>query len=271
MANALRTTAAEDSSAARRRDAFAVVVAVAAVVVLLVLRLDVFAAALPGFVVGQARNNAEAVAFLALALVVLRTDVPGTTTRARTAALVGVLAVGLAGTGASGESLGLPAAVTTHGEPFIAATLLALWLRAPVDRRRDPWPYLAVLALAVAAELPTAFARTGVADWVVRNAESWGMFILTGLVLDRVHPRPTCLGQPAAARVRIAVGIVLATTAVGLGLVYPEGVDQAVVAATGPVEHAGVWLLRNLESYLGTLGVLLWLEVVHRTAPEHAG
>lgn len=63
---------------------------------------------------------------------------------------------------------------------------------------------------------------------------------------------------------RLVIAVVLGASALVLGLIYPEGVDRAVVEANGLVGHTELWLLRNLESFLVGIGLLLWLEFSRR-------
>jgi len=63
---------------------------------------------------------------------------------------------------------------------------------------------------------------------------------------------------------RLVIAVAFGASAIVLGLIYPEGVDHAVAEANGLVGHTGLWLLRNLESFLVGIGLLLWLDIRRR-------
>ena len=63
---------------------------------------------------------------------------------------------------------------------------------------------------------------------------------------------------------RLVIAVALGASALVLGLIYPEGVDRSIEEASGLIGHTGLWLLRNLESFLVGIGLLLWLEICRR-------
>ena len=98
---------------------------------------------------------------------------------------------------------------------------------------------------------------------MTKNAEAAGLIIVFVGLTTWVDP-PAYPGAVMPSIQRLAIAVALGASAVVLGLIYPEGVDRAVLEVSGLVDHTGLWLLRNLESFLVGIGLLLWLHICRR-------
>ena len=99
---------------------------------------------------------------------------------------------------------------------------------------------------------------------MTKNAEAAGLIIVFVALTTWVDP-PAYPGAAMPSIQRLAIAVALGASAVVLGLIYPEGVDgPAALEASGLVGHTGVWLLRNIESLLVGIGLLLWLDICRR-------
>lgn len=215
--------------------------------------------AFPDFVAQQSFNNSEALSFLALAIALLQCN-----SRPRLGLSLIVLGVGLVFTGNSGAAAGLPTSVTTHGESFVAAATIAVWLFLPPRQQRPALLILALVVMVIASQILTPSGTFGFFnEFMTKNAEAAGMIIVFVALTTWVDPP----ADPEAAMPsiqRLVIAVALGASALVLGLIHPEGVDSAIAEASGLVGHTGLWLLRNLESFLVGIGLLLWLEVCRR-------
>jgi len=224
--------------------------------------MDVF----PTFIAKQSSNNSEALSFLALAIALLQFN-----SRPRLDLLLFVIALGLICTGNSGAAIGLPTSVTTHGESFAAAAIIAVWMLFPPLKKRPTLFIVVLIVIVIASQVLSPSSPFGFFNKLMtKNAEAAGMIIVFVALTTWVDPpaNPTA-AMPSIQRLMIAVA--LGASAVGLGVIYPEGVfpagvvDPAAVKASGGlIDHIGLWLLRNIESFLVGIGLLLWLEICRR-------
>ena len=216
---------------------------------------------LPDFVAKQSSNNSEALSFLALAIALLKCN-----SRPGLGVLLIVLGIGLVFTGDSGVAAGLPMSVATHGESFVAATIIALWLFLPPLQQRPALLILALILVIIASQVltpssPFAFFN----KFMTKNTEAAGMIIVFVALTSWVDP-PASPEAAMPSIQRLVIAVALGVSALVLGLIFPEGVDRAVAEACGLVGHTGLWLLRNLESFLVGIGLLLWLDICRRLA-----
>ena len=177
-----------------------------------------------------------------------------------------VLGIALVFTGDSGAAVGLPTSITTHGESFVAAAIIAVSLFLPPLQQRPTLLIIALGVMVIASQILTLLGPFAFFNlFLTKNAEAVGMIVVFVALTTWVDP-PT---NPEAAMPpiqRLLIAISLGAGALVLGLIYPEGVDHAVAEASGLVGHTGLWLLRNLESFLVGIGLLLWLEICRRLA-----
>lgn len=235
--------------------------AISALVLLLVIIASPMMAVFPEFVLKQSSNNSEALSFLALAIALLQCN-----NGPRLGLLLFVLGVGLAFTGDSGAAVGLPTSVTTHGESFVAATTIAMLLFLPPLQQRPALLILILVVMIIASQILTPVSSFAFFNkFITKNAEAAGMIIVFVTLTTWVDP-PANSGAAMPSIQRLVIAVALGASALVLGLIYPEGVDRAVVEASGLVGHTGLWLLRNLESFLVGIGLLLWLEICRRLA-----
>ena len=212
--------------------------------------MDIF----PDFVAQQSSNNSEAVSFLALAIALLQCN-----SRPRLGLVLIVLVAGLL---FIIGNPGLPGSVGTHSESFLAAVTIAVWLFLPPPKQRPALFILALVALVVASQILAPSSPFGLV--MTKNAEAVGLIIVFVALTTWVDP-PANPGAAMPPIQRLAIAVALGASAVVLGLLYPEGVDgPAALEASGLVGHTGVWLLRNLESFLVGIGLLLWLHICRR-------
>ncbi|MBX2869564.1 MAG: hypothetical protein KTR18_12855 [Acidiferrobacterales bacterium] len=235
--------------------------AISALVLLLMIIASPMMNVFPDFVLKQSSNNSEALSFLALAIALLQWN-----SGPRFGLLLFVLGVGLVFTGDSGAAIGLATSITTHGESFVAAAAIAMLFFLPPFQQRSALLILTLVVMVIASQIltplsPFAFFK----EFMTKNAEAVGMIIVFVALTTWVDPpaNPEA-AMPSSQRLLIAVA--LGASALVLGLIYPEGVDRAVEEASGLVDHTGLWLLRNLESFLVGIGLLLWLEICRRLA-----
>ena len=218
--------------------------------------MDIF----PDFVAQQSSNNSEAVSFLALAIALLQCN-----SRPRLGLALIVLAAGLL---FIIGNPGLPASVGTHSESFLAAVTIAVWLFLPPSQRRPALLILALVVIVVASQILAPSSPFGL--FMTRNAEAAGLIIVFVAITTWVDP-PTYPESAMSPVQRLTIAVALGASALGLGMMYPEGVfpvgvvDPAAVEPSGGlVGHIGLWLLRNIESFLVGIGLLLWLEICRR-------
>ena len=235
--------------------------AISALGLLLIIIASPVMDVLPDFVAKQCSNNSEALSFLALAIALLKYN-----SRPRLGLLLIVLGVGLVFTGNSGAAAGLPTSVTTHGESFIAATAIAVWLFLPPLQRRPALLILALVVMVIASQIVTPSSPFAFFNkFITKNSEAAGMIIVFVTLTTWVDP-PANPGAAMPSIQRLVIAVALGASVLVLGLIYPEGVDRAEAEARGLVGHTGLWLLRNLESFLVGIGLLLWLDINRRLA-----
>ena len=138
---------------------------------------------------------------------------------------------------------------------------IAVWLFLPPPKHRPALFILALVALVVASQILAPSSPFGL--FMTKNAEAAGLIIVFVGLTTWVDP-PAYPGAAMPSIQRLAIAVALGASAVVLGLIYPEGVDRAVLEASGLVDHTGLWLLRNLESFLVGIGLLLWLHICRR-------
>ena len=226
--------------------------AISALVSLLVIVVSPVMDVFPAFVAQQSSNNSETLSFLALAIALLQCN-----SRLRLGLLLIVLGVGLVFIG----NPGLPASVGTHSESLLAAAIIAVWLFLPPLQRRPALLVLTIVLMVVCSKILIPSSLFGL--FMAKNAEAAGMIIVFVALTTWVDP-PTNPGAAMPFIQRLVIAVALGASAFVLGLIYPEGVDRAVLEASGLVDHTGLWLLRNLESFLVGIGLLLWLEICRR-------
>lgn len=234
---------------------------ITALVMLLVIIASPVMDVFPDFVPKQLSNNSEALSFLALAIALLQCN-----SRPHLGLLLFVLGVGLVFTGDSGVAVGLPMSVTTHGESFVAAATIAVLLFLPSLQQRPSLVILTIVVMVIASQVLTPSSPFAFfSNFMTKNAEAAGMIIVFITLTTWVNPP----ANPEAAMPsiqRLVIALALGACAIALGLIYPEGVDHAVVEASGLIDHTGLWLLRNLESFFVGIGLLMWLDIWHLLA-----
>ena len=218
--------------------------------------MDIF----PKFVAQQSSNNSEAVSFFALAIALLQCN-----SRPRLGLALIVLAAGLLFILGNPD---LPASVGTHSESFLAAVIIAVWLFLPPLQRRPALLILTLVLLVAASQILAPSSPFGL--FMTRNAEAAGLIIVFVAITTWVDP-PNSPASAMSPVQRLMIAVALGASALVLGVIYPEGVfpagvvDPAAVEASGGLfEHIGLWLLRNIESFLVGIGLLLWLEICRR-------
>ena len=233
--------------------------AISALVVLLVIIASPVMDVFPDFVAQQSSNNSETLSFLALAIALLQCN-----SRLRLGLLLIVIGVGLVFIG----NPGLPASIGTHSESLLAAAIIAVWLFLPPLQQRPALLILTLVLIVVSSQILAPSSPFGL--FMTRNAEAVGLIIVFVAITTWVDPP----NYPASAMPpvqRLMIAVALGASALVLGVIYPEGVfpvgvvDPAAVEASGGLfDHIGLWLLRNLESFLVGIGLLLWLDICRR-------
>lgn len=247
----------------------AVVGTIAALIVLPWSTLEDF---LPGPLLRHLRENSEAYAFAAL--VVFAIPSAGRRSRPWMWAWWAASLGGLILTSSVGHALDLPLAVLTLRESFLAAVGLVVYLHfAPDWVRRRPWPYLAVAAAIAASELLMGrYEGTRLADSIQENAEIFGMLFIALVFFDFIFPVPARIGPVAEPSVWLWWCLGLATFGLGLAVRHPDGVAGAEALAQTAVDHAELWLLRNLEATVGGILIAGWywtmLQLARRRRPS---
>ena len=234
--------------------------AISALVSLLVIIASPVMDVFPDFVAQQSSNNSETLSFLALAIALLQCN-----SRPRLGLALIVLAAGLLFILGNPD---LPASVGTHSESFLAAVIIAVWLFLPPLQRRPALLILTLVLLVAASQILAPSSPFGL--FMTRNAEAAGLIIVFVAITTWVDP-PNSPASAMSPVQRLMIAVALGASALVLGVIYPEGVfpagvvDPAAVEASGGLfEHIGLWLLRNIESFLVGIGLLLWLEICRR-------
>lgn len=252
-------TLSPTASSSRRHASLALVVAVVIAVVLVIVGNDLLDGVVPGALLSPIDVNAEALAFFAIVIVSISALESGATRWTR--ALAGVLLVGVVTTTGLGDEIGFPGAYLTLREPFVAGVVCLGYLSLPADRRRRPWPYVGLIAVVIAAELPiSGWEGSLVARWIVIYAEAAGMVLLTAALFDWILPWPDDRRPVRWPAVGVYLGAV-SVLAAALVIRNPDGVDHAVEVASGVFGHIELWLLRNLESCIAAIGLTIWFSI----------
>ncbi len=214
----------------------------------------------PDFIAQQSSNNSEAVSFLAFSIALLQCS-----SRPRLGLAFILLSAGLLFT--TGYP-GLPASIGTHSESFLAGVVIAVWLFVPPSQRRPALFILAILVIVVAPQILAPQSAFNL--FMNRNAEAAGL-VMVFVAITSWADTPSDPESAMPLDQRLMLAVALGAGALALGVIYPEGVfptgvvdPAAVEASGGMIGHIGLWLLRNIESFLVGIGLLFWLELCRR-------
>ena len=170
---------------------------------------------------------------------------------------------------AARELLGLPQAIITLGEAFVATVVIALYLWWTRRRPSDPttstrtvrasWWYYGAVALLIALSYQsiavTLLGGTTV-EWLQVNAEATAAMLLIPVYFDFVAPR----GRSAA-----LLAWYLSLVAIPLLVASGSFDDTALASVTG-------WLARTTEVFLAALAITTyftwWRDSGHVSPPE---